>query len=363
MEGNITTRVVALGATLALVIGGGTGITATAAASTHGTGSKAVSTKTATAHGTTQGGTATSQVLAGGVAARTYVPRVTARWAGAVNVWNRAAVNASYWSNYAAGLAVPTGFTGDESTCRAGSTSATSQYATLRAINYVRSLAGLYPVGLNATLNARSQLTALMMSANRTLSHYPSTSWRCYTATGAANAAVSNIALAYPSLNSASVVGMYMSEPGSSNVAVGHRRWLMNPFTTQVGTGATNTANAITVIGPSSYYRPNPAWVSWPTAGYFPNSLEPSGRWSLSTGNKRLNFSRASVRVWRNGVPVGVAKQPVHNGYAMPTIVWEMPDAVAKSGTFRVLVSGIRKGKKRKKYSYAYTVAMFTPTH
>jgi hypothetical protein len=45
----------------------------------------------------------------------------------------------------------------------------------------------------------------------------------------------------------------------------------------------------------------------------------------------------------------------------MPTIVWEMPDSLAKSGYFRVVVSGIRIGKKKKKYTRAYSVAMFTP--
>ncbi len=233
----------------------------------------------------------------------------------------------------------------------------------MRAINYVRSLNGLYPVSLNATLNARSQYTALMMSANKTLSHYPGTSWRCYTGTGAANAARSNLALGYPSITSAGVVGMYMKESGSSNYAVGHRRWLLNPFTTQMGTGATETANAITVMGPTSYYRPNPAWVSWPSMGYFPNTLEPNGRWSLSSGNRSVSFARAQVRVYRNGVPIYAAKNPVHNGYAMPTIVWQVPASIAKSGSFRVVVSGIRRAGKRKSFSRSYGVAMFTPSN
>ena len=230
-------------------------------------------------------------MLASGRAARAAIPRTTARWAGSINTYSYSAVNAAYWREFAPGLDVATGYTGDDSTCSPGTTSYESQAATVRAINYVRSLSGLYPVSLNADLNARSQYTALLMSANKTLSHHPSSSWRCYTATGATNAARSNLALAYPSITSAGVVGLYMKEMGSSNYAVGHRRWLLNPFTTQMGTGATDTANAVTVIGPTSASRPNPAWVSWPTPGYFPNALEPNGRWSLSTGNRAMSFA------------------------------------------------------------------------
>lgn len=271
-------------------------------------------------------------------------------------------MNSSYWRSYASGLSMPTGYTGSDSACNPGTVTASSRAATLRAINYVRSLAGLYPVRLNATLNARSQRTALMMSANKRLSHYPTTSWRCYSAAGAANAARSNLALAYPRITSAGVVGMYMRDAGASNTAVGHRRWLLNPFTTAMGTGATETANAITVIGPRNNYRPNPAYVAWPSAGYFPNTMEPNGRWSLSAGNRKANFARATVRVYRNGVPIRATKLRVHNGYAMPTLVWQMPASVSKSGNFRVVVRGIRHTGKKRTYARAYTVSMFTPS-
>ena len=346
MEGNIKHGVVALGAALALVIGGSSGATTTGAASTDSEQKKA---------------TPTSQVLPG-ISAGTYYPRTTARWAGSINVYNHAAVNGGYGRYYAPGLRTDTGFTGDVKSCNAGSSSAESQAATLRAINYVRSLNGLYPVSMNATLNWRSQATALIMAANQTLSHYPTSSWKCYTSSGAANAARSNLALGYPSITSSGVVGMYMRESGASNYAVGHRRWLLNPFTTQMGTGSTDTANAITVVGPTSYARPNPAWVSWPSMGYFPNTLEPNGRWSLSAGNKRMSFARATVRVYRNGVQISASKNPVHNGYAMPTIVWQIPPSIAKTGSFKVVVSGIRKAGTRKKFTRAYGIAMFTPS-
>ena len=347
MEGT-RKRAAAYGVTLALVVGGALSVSVDAVSA---------------APQRTSLEARTAQVLPAGVPARKIRSRTTSRWGGSVNTYNWQAVNAAYWRDYAPGLSLPTGWTGDDSSCRAGSTSAKSQAATARAINFVRSLSGLYPISLNATLNARSQYTALLMSANRTLSHHPGSRWKCYTSTGAANAARSNLVLAYPSITSSGVVGLYMQEPGASNYAVGHRRWLLNPFTTQMGTGATNTANAVTVIGPTSPYRPNPTWVSWPTAGWFPNTLEPSGRWSLSTGDRGLSFGRATVRVWRNGAPIRAVKNRVVNGYGMPTIVFQLPTSVSRSGTFTIKVSGIRRAHKRKKIARLYTVSMFAPRH
>ncbi len=285
----------------------------------------------------------------------------TGRWSGAVPVGSKAAVNAAYWRAYAPGLSVPTGYTGNESRCIAGGVSGASLAATRNAINFVRSLGGLAPVSFNSALNSRSQQTALMMSANKALSHSPSRSWRCYTSVGAYNAGRSNLALAYPKITSAGVVGLYMQDPGGSNYGVGHRRWLLNPFATSMGSGSTNVANAITVIGPSSSARPNPTFVSWPTAGYFPNTIEPSGKWSLSAGNGGVSFSRSTVAVYRNGHRIAATKLRVENGYAQPTMAFDIPASQARSGTYTVVVHGIRAGSHW--YSYTYHVSMFTPSH
>ena len=293
--------------------------------------------------------------------ARVLSTPTTARWSASVDTSSRAAVEAAYLKSYVPGVSVGTGWTGSDSACNAGTSSATSRAATLRAINYARSLAGLAPVTFSSTLNTRSQRTALIMSANRMLSHTPPTSWRCWNSSGATNAGVSNLALTYPRISSAGVVRQYLTDAGSNNRAAGHRRWLLNPFSTTMGSGSTNTANAITVIGPTSSYRPNPAYVAWPTAGYFPSSLEPAGRWSLSAGNRAISFTYATVRVYRNGTLIQTVKNPVASGYAQPTLVWQVPTDVARSGTFRVVVSGIRKSGTSTRYSRSYSVNMFTP--
>jgi uncharacterized protein YkwD len=285
----------------------------------------------------------------------------TGRWGGSVPVSSRSAVNAAYLRSYAPGLNVPTGYNGNESRCIAGGVSGASLTATRNAINFVRSLSGLAPVSFNSALNSRSQQTALMMSANKALSHAPSRSWRCYTSTGAANAGRSNLALAYPKITSAGVVGLYMQDPGGSNYGVGHRRWLLNPFATSMGSGSTNVANAITVIGPSSSARPNPTFVSWPSAGYFPSTIEPSGRWSISAGNRGVSFTQSTVAVYRNGHRISATKLRVENGYAQPTMAFNIPASQARSGLYTVVVRGIRAGSHW--YTHSYHVSMFTPSN
>jgi uncharacterized protein YkwD len=370
MEGSKLSRVLAGGTALLFLIGGG----ALEASTTHG----AVASESTKVSSVATPEAGSAQVLASrhhrhkrhhhkrkhhkrhATGGGSIYTGTTGRWSGSVPVASRAAVNAAYLRSYAPGLNVPTGYNGDESRCIAGGVSSASLTATRNAINYVRSLNGLAPISFNSALNYRSQQTALMMSANNTLSHAPARSWRCYTSTGAANAGRSNLALAYPKITSAGVVGLYMQDPGGNNFDVGHRRWLLNPFATSMGSGSTNVANAITVIGPSSSARPNPAFVSWPSAGYFPSTIEPSGRWSISAGNSAVSFAKSTVAVYRNGHRISATKLPVENGYAQPTMAFNIPASQARSGLYTVVVRGIQAGSHW--YTHTYHVSMFTPS-
>lgn len=289
---------------------------------------------------------------------------VSARWSGSIDTRSMAAVNAGYWSQYAATQELPIGWIGGSLLgCLAGLVAPSSNAATLSAMNYVRSLAGLAPVTESPSLSAGAQQAALMMSANGTLDHHPSSGWKCYTPTGAAAAGRSNLALSYPAITAGQIIDLYMDDPGGSNVAAGHRRWVLNPFSTEVGIGSTSTANALTVIGPSSANRPNPKFVGWPTAGYFPNAIEPDGRWSLSAGRRNVSFAKAKIRVYGPAGRIGVHKYPVENGYAQPTVVWQMPAGFSETSAYRVVVTNIRHKGSSKRFKTAYTVNLFAPTH
>ncbi len=288
--------------------------------------------------------------------------RTTARWVGAVNTSSREAVNRAYWSQFAPKLSLPVLWLGGSILgCLPGLSALSSNAATLSALNYVRSLSGLAPVAFSPAMNANAQRAALIMDANNALDHTPSSSWRCWSQTGATTANRSNLALAWPELKSGQIIDMYMDDRGDSNKAVGHRRWILNPFSTVMGTGSTSTANALTVIGPTNSSRPNPRYVGWPTAGWFPNTMEPAGRWSLSAGLRSVIFRDARVRVYRNGVRVPATKYAVHGGYAQPTLVWQLGTSVPRTGNFKVVVTNIKRRGLSRTLSYTYGVNLFTP--
>jgi hypothetical protein len=289
----------------------------------------------------------------------------TKAFRGAINTHSRAAVSRAYKSRLAANLATRIHWTGSNRPCRAGHMSRRANAATLESINFVRAMGGLAPVSFSKRLSANAQKAALIMSANarrRGLSHDPPPSWRCWTRAGHDAAGRSNLAWSIPRITAGSAITQYMDDAGPSNIVVGHRRWVMNPPTLTMGNGMTSTTNALTVFGAAtSDSRPDPAWVSWPTAGWFPAPLEPDGRWSLSAGDDGADFSHARVHVeTASGAGRRAHKYPVATGYGPPTIVFDV-DNVSRPGTYRVTVRGIRLPGRSTRVRHTYTVRLFQP--
>jgi len=286
--------------------------------------------------------------------------RTTSTVAGTVNRSNRAAVLAAYRANFLAPSRVTGSWSGSVRSCDAGSTNPAVTLATLSAINWARSQAGMPPVvGVNPTYSARAQRTALLMQVRGALSHAPASSWACWSSDGAAGAAHSNLALG---VTGARAVGMYLIDPGSTNTDAGHRRWLLYPRLGQIGIGNTGWANALYVVGsPTRLPSGVPAYYGWPTSGYFPRGAEPRGLWSLSS-SRGFSFARATVHVvGPTGAAVRVTRYPSHNGFGDNTLVWRLASApsqkVRADQTYRVTVSGIRTATGQvTSYSYAVTL-------
>ncbi|MBT0995753.1 hypothetical protein KIN34_15850 [Cellulomonas sp. DKR-3] len=264
-------------------------------------------------------------------------------------------------------LAVPVGWTGSEQACSAGQESSASRAATLRTINAMRKLVQLDPVRFDADANVRARKAALIMSANDTLTHSPSSSMSCWSSDGQKAAGQSNLALG---IGGARSIALYMADPGQYNTAAGHRRWILNPTTTVMATGSTQDANALTVFGlGTSDAQARPQFLEWPARGWFPAELEPDGRWSLSASNRYVSFARASVSVRLvdgkgrlvRQLPVTVVSRD-DRGYGPNTVVFQVgrvaiPKASAVKA-YRVSVRGISGGAAS---SYSYTVRLFHP--
>ena len=229
------------------------------------------------------------------------------------------------------------GWTGDIAQCVAGTVSDEFREITLERLDFYRILAGL-PIFTNwdDTLSRMAQQAALIMAANSVLTHYPTPDLHCYTDEGAR--AASNSVLALGSCGPVAV-DQYIWDFGPTNYHVGHRRWLFSPRVQKVGLGAVPqteghyAANAIWVIPeemPEQWGPTRDGFVAWPPPGYIPYPLVPV-RWSCSVEN--ADFSEAGVQMTREGTVVPVEVQPVVEGIAEPTLVWQISGMDANQET------------------------------
>ena len=306
----------------------------------------------------------------------------------AVDTTNRSNVVAFFNNVYLPSTNVPIGWTGSISGCVPGTTGQAYTDATVQRVNYYRAMAGLPAnIVLNTSLtdlgltpSTEDQSAALMMSAQNALSHAPPTNWACYTALGAQAAGKSNIALGAAG---ADAVALYMEDPGQTNSFVGHRRWLLYPPQTAIGTGSVAftsssppalAANALWVIPTAEIAtwgaRPvTPNGVAWPPPGFVPYQIMPSSRWSFSYGEGAssnpsfaADFSGAAVSMSQGAVNVPVTLEAQNNnvGFGDNTLVWRpqgiVTTASAPDITYTVTISNVRIGGVPRQFTYAVTV-------
>jgi uncharacterized protein YkwD len=232
-----------------------------------------------------------------------------------------------YQQAYLPSANVAMDWTGSHAECIAGTTAVAFREAVIDRVNYFRAMAGApAEVSLREDWSAQAQQAALMMSANNNISHQPPPNWLCYTSEGAAAAGSSNLAVGR---TGPSAVDAYMKEPGASNSAAGHRRWILYPQTDEMGTGNVprmglfSQANALWVLDGNSLSAPRPSTrdpvVAWPPPGYVPYQVT-YPRWSISIPS--ANFSAATVTMTEDDAPVSVSLEPVAGGYGENTLVW-----------------------------------------
>lgn len=278
-----------------------------------------------------------------------------------------------YTDNYIGTKAVPIGWTGAVAGCLAGTESATVQANVIKRVNYFRRLVGLPDdITLNTSQNQVCQEAALYMIANHTITHYPA-GGSCYTPGAAEAAGHGNLAISngYPELtanHSTNAVTGYIEDPGSNNLAVGHRAWILFPQLTAMGTGscfdpADNnwTANCL-MWGDNLDYNKivDIDFVAYPPADYIPSSLV-FPRWSFSI--QGANFNNASVSMTdKSGATIAcnVIHKSAQTGYPDARIAWEpsgnFPSGITSDTEYNVTVSGITGAEKA---SYTYTVKVF----
>ncbi len=237
-------------------------------------------------------------------------------------------------------------WTGNYNDPDAGSVSEDWLKATQVRVNFYRQMAGVPTVGEfdDVVLNAKCQASALIMSGNNLLDHYPTPqkNYLFWSAEGE-EAARGNLALGSAGRNA---IDGYMVDHGSSlypssNQEVGHRRWILYPKTTEMASGCVPGlvdlneqnnlytkyayANTLWVNPPEWWNLPRPdvrnedGFIAWPPPGYVPSDLVWS-RWHFSYPD--ADFDAATVSMTRNGesIPVYIeegARVSVQQGYTV----------------------------------------------
>jgi uncharacterized protein YkwD len=186
-------------------------------------------------------------------------------------------------------------WSGSVQSCSAGDVASPARENALRVTNLYRWLAGLPDVALDSASSAAAQQCALMMDANKQLSHNPPGSWKCFSSAGAQIAGKGNLSPT-PVVKS---IDLYMIDPGNPTT-MGHRRWILSNSLGPVGFGSTAAYSCMPVIGGTG--KANKPFAAWPPPGKVPiqawsvsfQTLDQTG-WTVQSD--KIGLKNAKVKV------------------------------------------------------------------
>lgn len=279
---------------------------------------------------------------------------------GPINTNNRASVVDAYNSWFL--KSVPSmGWVGSIHNCEPNNTSLDYQQRVIDQVNYYRAMAGLEPAELD-TNNSKYQAAALIMAANRKLSHNPSSDWKCYTEEGHRGARSSNLAI--HSGSGMRAIDLYMEDFGINNARVGHRRWILTPSISHFAVGDVPGSNSLQTIGNRrGEAKSKLGFVAWPSPGYIPYKVVPKGsnRWSFSKKGASLSEAVVIVKNISENITYEIESKsyPSNIGYA-PAIVFSPKNfnysRPTKDTVIQVTVSNVKEGSEYKHYTYNVTL-------
>lgn len=274
-----------------------------------------------------------------------------------VNLTARAAAQKLYEEYYMLSKTESTdvAWSGDEASCNAGAVPQGTMDKIFMRIEYFRKATGLNnTISENETKSEKAQQAALMMKSNGTLDHFPSESWKCYTAAGKEGAGNSLLT----QTRNAEAVDSYIKDAGSANGPVGHRRWLLWPKLQELGVGNTDNTNAIWVLGNAGTPPTDaPQFISWPPKGYTPKQLA-YPRWSFSIANADFTSTNITMKD-QNNEAVAVTIETLDNAFGDRTIVWVPSintNAITVDTTFQITLQNVGIDNEMKDFEYEVTL-------
>ncbi|MDZ7720226.1 MAG: CAP domain-containing protein [Balneolaceae bacterium] len=266
----------------------------------------------------------------------------------------------------------------DVEACEEGAITELTKKRGLMYLNFIRSLLGVPPVGYDFGSDDMVQKASLMMAANSDLSHSPPEDWHCYSESGADGAETSNLAidLRNNEINATPEQFMILWADDNRVPSLGHRRWLIDPFLSQVAVGLVEgtpiegefsdaAGSAVRVVGgpEANINNLELPFVAYPR-GDFPKELL-TNNWFLSfsvlanTGsrfgaNEQVDYSSTSITVQNeNGDELSVTDVSVdHTAFGLPnSLQWKVPD-LRDNERYTVTISNVIVNGESRDFSY-----------
>lgn len=224
--------------------------------------------------------------------------------------------------------------------CDMGQLSEGAKSRALQITNYSRELHGLSPLSYNYDYDNEVQAASLIMKANTTMSHTPSSSSQCYSDEGYNGSSSSDLYAGYRNNDPAKEVVEWIDDSSNASTvsAVGHRRWLLNPFGLYMSYGQIEGWSALKVFnfGDSASGTANVDFIAFPYKRYpyiFVNNKTP---WSFTViedhnsnyGNAHEYFNNATISIIEksSGKALNVSKKYSDAiAYGVPNILsWQV---------------------------------------
>lgn len=197
--------------------------------------------------------------------------------------------------------------------CESGLLTPAAMERALEAMNRIRALHGLAPVQWSRRYENQVQQAALIQAAAGLPGHYPEPGTRCYTTAGAEGSRTSNLSGGGRDIDPAVHMIGWANDARNLRLlaAVGHRRWLLNPFGAEMSYGQVNGYAAQKVFDFHDEAGRIPQievdYVAFPYETYPFHLVEGDPPWSFSViedkrniwGNQHPYFEAARVSVTR----------------------------------------------------------------
>lgn len=272
--------------------------------------------------------------------------------------------------------------------CDPGVLKESEKLAVLEYLNAVRALHDLAPVTYDNQHDEETAQAALLIVANNSMSHTPSSWAECFTEAGYAGSSTSNLYWVGPEeFKEEPLLGQSTGDIRSwmvdENVySLGHRRWLLDPFLTQISYGRVDgtpwgydknqivQGSVIKVFGYDEEKTPNhtPEFVAYPYRDYPLDLFLVDWYWSFSAvidplsqqNNDDVDYQDAVITVTSEA-----GEEAVHDvssntdGFGLPNFLqWKVAD-VQLNQPYHVQIDNVLvQGQAR---SYEYDV-LITPS-